>query len=174
MQFDTNFVLWHFGYNRWANDKILGAAGDLTNDELNRYLYTSHHGILGTLDHIHRADRIWMNRLQGGPRLTLKDFEDQKTLESLEGIWLPLLDQWRDWVSTADLDGTLNYVNLAGKAASIKIWQLVLHLVNHSSYHRGQVITMVRQLGHTPVQTDLSAYVMLQPHAQPTAKPPTP
>ncbi len=103
-----------------------------------------------------------MNRIQGGPRLTLKDFDDQKTLASLEGIWLPLLDQWRDWVNAADLDGTLEYVNLAGKAGSIKIWQMALHLVNHSSYHRGQIITMLRQLGHVPVQTDISVYVMVR------------
>ncbi len=156
----TDLAQWHFQYNRWANGRTLEAVRQLTNEEANRYLYTSHHGVLGTLDHIYRADRIWMNRLQGGPALTLKDFENQKTLDSLEKIWLPILDQWRDWVATADLDSTLNYHNLAGKAASIKLWQMVLHLVNHSSYHRGQVTTMLRQLGHIPVQTDISVYVM--------------
>ena len=52
----------------------------------------------------------------------------------------------------SDFQQVLEYKNLAGQAHSLPLWQVVLHVVNHATYHRGQITTMVRQLGHTPVR----------------------
>ena len=68
-------------------------------------------------------------------------------------------------LSDADLDRVVDYRNLKGEAYSNVLWQLLRHMVNHSSYHRGQVTTMLRQLGHTPVATDLVLYYRLQQSA---------
>jgi len=50
------------------------------------------------------------------------------------------------------------YKNIKGEPFQSPVWQIVLHIVNHASYHRGQITTMLRQLGHTPVPTDLIAF----------------
>jgi uncharacterized damage-inducible protein DinB len=58
-------------------------------------------------------------------------------------------------LSEADLDRVVHYRNLKGEASEAPLWQLLRHVVNHATYHRGQVVTMLRQVGAEPPSTDL-------------------
>jgi uncharacterized damage-inducible protein DinB len=78
--------------------------------------------------------------------------------DALQAAQLAFLDKLTD----RELDRMVSYRNLAGEDHTNVLWQLLRHMVNHSSYHRGQVTTMLRQLGHTPVATDLVLYYRLQ------------
>ena len=70
---DKEFLALQLDYSRWASERTLHAARPLSQEELARDLGDSYKGVLGTLSHIFQADRIWLSRLRGAPRLTLSD-----------------------------------------------------------------------------------------------------
>ena len=61
-----------------------------------------------------------------------------------------------------ELDRVVRYRNFKGEDHASPLWQLMRHMVNHSTYHRGQITTMLRQLGHEAVSTDLVVYYRQQ------------
>ena len=161
MQVDAKFLLEHLQYSQWASERSIEAVRPLTIEEQNRYLYTSYHGVLETLVHIYKADRVWLSRLDGSPRLTLADLGETFTLDTLALAWATTHAGFESWAGALTDDavtGILKYVNLQGNSYELPVWQVILHVVNHASYHRGQITTMLRQLNHKPIGTDLAAY----------------
>jgi uncharacterized damage-inducible protein DinB len=165
LQIDSAFLTGHFEYSRWASNRCLEAVSPLTNEELTREMYNSFGGILGTLVHIYQADRIWLSRLLGVPRITLGDPGEKYTLAELHRLWNEVHDGFHNWasgISMEETEGILEYRNLRGHDVSLPIWQTCMHIVNHASYHRGQITTMLRQAGHAPASVDLTAYYLEQ------------
>ncbi|HYI95398.1 MAG TPA: DinB family protein [Bryobacteraceae bacterium] len=158
---DKEFLALQLDYSRWASERTLQAARSLTHEELTRDLGDSYQGVLGTLAHIFQADRIWLSRLRGSPRFTLSDPSEIWTLDGLAEAWPLTADGYRDWLyGVKDLQTILPYRNLAGQSHALPVWQVVLHVVNHATYHRGQVTTMLRQLGYPAVATDLHVFYL--------------
>ena len=163
MKIDAAFLALQLEYSRWASERSMEAAQALTDNEPARDLRNSHGGVLGTLVHLFQSDRVWLSRLQGRPRSTFADEGESWTLETLSSVWTNVADGYREWAANVqDSEAILEYVNLAGKPASMPLWQVILHVVNHATYHRGQITTMLRQLGHKPVSTDLHVFYLSQ------------
>jgi len=106
------------------------------------------------------AEWLWLERWKGsshsGP--SVEKFAD---LAAVHARWNEIEADLRGFVrglSAADLDRVVHYRNTKGQEFSNPMAHMLQHLVNHGSYHRGQVTTMLRQLGATPVATDLIAY----------------
>jgi uncharacterized damage-inducible protein DinB len=111
--------------------------------------------------HIYGADRVWLSRLVGRPRSAMFDPGESWTLASLREAWRELRRQWVEWVdSVEDPRARLSYQNLSGQPFQVELWQVVFHVVNHATYHRGQITTMLRQLGYSPVPTDLHTFYL--------------
>ena len=162
---DANFLSGHMAYSRWATLKLIDAARALSEEQLGRDLGNSFGGVLTTFTHIFAADRIWLSRLTGNPRFTLLDEGERFTLDELGREWPVIYDGFSAFLSTANVAEILHWTNLQGRKANLPIWQVLLHVVNHATYHRGQVTTMIRQLGAAAVSTDLIYYYLDQ--AQP-------
>lgn len=159
MKIDAVFLALQLDYSRWASERSVEAARPLDEDELARDLGNSYGGVLGTLVHVYQGDRIWLSRLTGSPRSTLGDTGEVWTLDKLSDEWARTADGWREWVAeTNDFERVLDYKNQAGQPHSLPLWQVVLHVVNHGTYHRGQITTMLRQLGYAPVATDMHVF----------------
>jgi len=158
---DADFWKLQLDYSKWASERSLEAARPLNEEELARDLGNSHGGVLGTLVHLFQADRIWLSRLTAAPRFTLSDSSETWTLDSLAAEWSRVAGGYQNWLSTArDLNAVLHYKNLAGQAQALPTWQVIMHVVNHATYHRGQITTMLRQLGYSPVATDLHIFYL--------------
>src|SRR3954451_14640803 len=99
MKIDADFLKLQLDYSRWASDRSLDAARPLTEDELSRDLGNSHGGVLGTLVHIFQADRIWLSRLAGAPRLTLAETGETWTLDTLASQWLKTANDYQQLLS---------------------------------------------------------------------------
>lgn len=154
MKIDAAFLRLHLDYSWWASQRSLAALRPVSEADLEK-------GMLSTLVHIYQGDRIWLSRLQGSPRFTLGDPGEVWTLDTLQEAWTQTADGFLAWVDkTGDFEANLNYRNLAGKEYSVPRWQVILHVVNHATYHRGQITTMLRQLGYTPTPTDLHLYYL--------------
>lgn len=146
-----------FAYDDWANDLVFEAAGRLSNEQLNQDMKTSHGGVLGTLVHIVAAEEIWLSRWTGRPSPAPLSVGDLPSLSALAHRWSAVQKERNAFVASftdEKLDETLRVSMRAGEFVH-RYWEMFQHLVNHSSYHRGQIATMLRQLGVAPPPTDL-------------------
>jgi uncharacterized damage-inducible protein DinB len=147
----------HIRYSNWASRLLMDAVRSLPPGELERATGISHHSILGTMTHLHFADWIWYTRVAE------PSDKPAETLEALERDWPELQHRWEqfcDGLTDADLARTIAYRSIRGYDGMASVEQIVLHLVNHGTLHRGQVMGMIRQLGITPPGTDLMHYYM--------------
>ena len=150
-----------FVYNNWANDRTFDAAERLNADLLNRDLGNSFGSLHGTFTHIVGAEWIWLERWFGRwpPALPRpSEFSDLKAIRSKLDQVLLDREKWMSTLADDRLSEEIRYRNLQGEFYSYPLWQQLAHVVNHSPYHRGQVTTMLRQLGATAVSTDFLLY----------------
>lgn len=154
-------ILELYAYNRWANHRVLEATGKLGAEQFSRDLHSSFPSVRDTLVHMLGAEWVWLERWKGTSPTGLPGRSDLSTHEAIRARWrevehgqLEFLEQ----VSDEQLLQDLAYRNTAGKPFVQPLWQVLRHVVNHASYHRGQVTTMLRQLAAEPVTTDLVVF----------------
>lgn len=150
-------ALKHLQYSGWASRKLLDAARNLNPEDLTRNVGVSHESILGTLSHIHAADRFWYSRVVDPKEPVIR----QSDWTLLEREWPAIQQKWEAWaarLTDADLSRVVAYKTSAGISHENVASQIVLHLVNHATLHRGQAVGMIRQLGIAPPVTDLMTY----------------
>lgn len=143
----------HLRYSTWASRRLLDAAMQLSPEQREREMNVSHKGVLETLNHIHWADRVWLSRVLGEPM--------ERPEGPVEVEWPRVLERWEAWSDSPaaeDLERVIAYRDMKGNPWESPLWQIVLHLVNHATLHRGQVMAMMRQLGVAPPPTDLIFY----------------
>jgi uncharacterized damage-inducible protein DinB len=149
-------------YTAWASQRLLAAAAQLSPEELTRDFKTADKSVLDTLVHIYAADRIWLARVTGETRATFIDPED-RDLGLLEAEWPALHERWKLWMRDRDDANALQVIsfkNTKGHAYSQPLWQIILHVVNHGTHHRGQVSGFLRAMGRTPAPLDLMHYYL--------------
>ena len=143
----------HIFYSGWASRKLLDAALALSEEDQRREFGVSQNSLLGTLEHIFFADRIWFARTVD-PRVLQSD-------DPLPTAWPKIQKRWEDWASALthpDIVRIVDYTDLKGNPYRTPVWQIVLHVVNHATLHRGQAMSLLRQLGVAPPPTDLIFY----------------
>ena len=149
-------------YNYWARDRILASADQLSQEDLTRPVASSFGSVLDTLIHMHFAEWIWYQRWRGVSPTAGPDKTQLTSVAALREAWHPLEGQIRAFVESlgpADLSRVVDYKLLSGQAASSPYWQMIVHVVNHGAYHRGQVVTMLRGIGAKAAQsTDMIAF----------------
>lgn len=149
----------HLRYSSWASKRLVAAASGLTADELTRDFKSADKSVLGTLVHIHAADRVWLGRIEGNPPARFMDPDVDLKLAVVQRDWPLLLDRWEAWAAALrDPSEAIRYKDLRGNAHSTPLWQVVLHVVNHATHHRGQVAAMLRAMDHAPPPLDLILY----------------
>jgi uncharacterized damage-inducible protein DinB len=154
-----------FAYNRWANAQVLDALSQLTEEQLKRNLSSSHGSVHGTLTHILAAEWVWLMRCKGVSPAALFDPADF-SLDSLSAELAEVEREQKrfiDELAEQSLSTVVSYTNTKGEQWAYPLNQILQHVANHSTYHRGQVITMLRQLGADAVMTDFLVYIDSKP-----------
>ncbi len=150
-----------YEYNRWANERVLDAAAGLSAEAYARDLGSSFPSVRDTLVHVFAAEWVWLSRWQGTSPAGLPADWELSTVEALRTRWAEVERERAALLAglgDAELDRTVAYRNTKGEPFTSSLGQMLRHVVNHSTYHRGQVTTMLRQLGAEPVGTDLIQY----------------
>ena len=150
-----------YDFNFWASHRILDACGALTDEQFTRDLGSSYRSVRDTLVHILGGEQFWLERFRGGSPSALPPIEPLPNLAAVRERWSDVERNLREFVNTRsaeDLERVLHYRTTEGNPNSQPLWQMMQHLANHGSYHRGQVTAMLRQLGAAPVATDLILY----------------
>lgn len=144
-------------YNSWANNRIFDALAGMNEEDYRKTMNSSHGGIHGTIVHMVGAEKIWLERWKGTPGPFLKS-DEIPSLAGVKAIWEKVgfdTAQWLGSMSDRKLQETFTMKTLKGDTLTHVYWQAFQHVVNHSSYHRGQIITMMRQASVVPPATDL-------------------
>ena len=157
-----------FTYTEWANARVLDAAEKLPPEELLRDVHISHTSILGTLLHMAGADWLWLERWRGNSPVGDDVWagwkpDDARSLQQVREKWQTIVrsrNAYLNSISDADLSRELGYKRFTGEPYSLPFDQQMLHVVNHATLHRGQIVGMIRQLGIAPPPTDLLWYLM--------------
>jgi uncharacterized damage-inducible protein DinB len=150
-----------FAYNAWATDRTFDALARLSDPDYRRNLKSSHGSLHGTATHLVAAEKIWLSRLVGKPDTALMTEQDSPSMQSLKQTWEEIAAKIARFISKLDdnsLENRLEYATTEGKKFTNTLGQILLHIVNHSSYHRGQIASMMRQIGAEPVNTDMIAF----------------
>ena len=147
-----------YRYNTWANSRVFDAVSGLDQEAFTRDLGSSYPSVRDTLVHLVSAEWIWLERWKGiSPRAMLRA-DDFPNVDAVRDRWSRVESEQRsfvDAVTEGQLPAAVRYVNLKGEAWQYPLWRQMAHVVNHSTYHRGQLTTMLRQLGARAVSTDL-------------------
>jgi uncharacterized damage-inducible protein DinB len=157
VSFAKHLLLNDVGQSAWANQRLLEGCSALTAEELERDFRISHASILTTFCHFYDGERVWLDclrttadlgswRLPQGPATKL-------SLVALQRKWPEIWDGFRRWLEAlpeTSLAVELNLQLPGGVERRLPRWKILRHALEHSALHRGQVVGMIRMLGHQP------------------------
>lgn len=147
-------------YNRWMNDRLYAACATLSDTERKRDRGAFFGSIHGTLNHLLHGDRAWLGRFTGRDlgcgRLGETLYEDFETLRAERARTDAEIGAWTTGLDRDRLAADFRYTsNVDGITRVLPTWVLVAHLFNHQTHHRGQLTTLLSQLGVDYGVTDL-------------------
>lgn len=138
-----------YQYNTWANSRVLGALTQqkVTDDK-----------ILTLMSHVMAAQLLWLHRILGLPAPDVELWK-KYSLERLQQLSEEGSSRWLQFIEDHDdFNRQLRYHNYVGHSFENNIEHIMIHTVNHATYHRGQVALLMRERGYEPVNTDFITY----------------
>ncbi|MES2331244.1 MAG: DinB family protein [Bacteroidota bacterium] len=149
-------------YEHWANERLFQVISPLTEEQQQQEIVSSFSSVHKTCLHIWDATAIWWQRVHKVKEIVVPSLSFHPTMQEIEDGLLQQNKQWIDWVRSAtdaDISYVLPYKNMKGEAFEQEVKEILLHVNNHGSYHRGQLVTMLRQLEVEKIpQTDYILY----------------
>ena len=149
-------------YNIWANQKLSELILSLTEEQQQKEIASSFNSLRKTIFHMWDAESIWWQRMKLHERIIRpSDNFNSSTKDIVNGL-LSQSRQWEEWVSNASdlsISHVFQYRTDKQEQFKLPIYQMLLHVFNHGTYHRGQLVTIFRQLGVEKIpQTDFIVY----------------
>ncbi|WP_079528003.1 DinB family protein [Halobacillus hunanensis] len=159
-----------YDYNEWANRQIFDRLKELPKDVYRQEVQSVFPSISHVLAHVYLSDLGWIEVFSGKSmdyslRLQeeLKEETVSKGMEEMEAIFLKLSERYKLFLSKMEnTDKPLVIENPNGDLMETSVFEQVLHVVNHGTYHRGNITAMLRQMGHSSVPTDYGLYLYLK------------
>jgi uncharacterized damage-inducible protein DinB len=150
-------------YNAWANDMIFKAVAALPPGEATKPRQSVFRNMVHTLNHNYVIDRIFQAHLEGRAHgYTARNTQEHPELEELRAAQREIDDwyiAWSERVAEAELDEIVPFTFVGGGDGRMSRFEILMHLVTHTSYHRGYVADMFYQVPARPPTTDLTVYL---------------
>lgn len=150
-----------YDYTEWANERMIAAIAQLSDEQYTREITSSFPSIRETLAHLAGAEWIWLQRWKGTSPSAQPEWSLSAPLSRLRENLRAVAAERRDFLDALDdqaLEQPLTYRNLKGESFTNRLTDILMHVANHATYHRGQLTTMIRQVGALPPATDLIVY----------------
>ena len=148
-------------YNNWVSSKAIDWLTQLSNEQWEQVIISSFGSIRQTTLHIVSAEKIWVDFWKNTPDPLFLSTTFRGTNEELLAIWRQSSAELKQFIDTYPEENYQQPVAFSwrGKAWRMEFWQTVAHFVNHATYHRGQLVTLLRQAGFSGLSsTDLATY----------------
>lgn len=162
-------MLKQFDYHAWANTRLFNRLKELPNYEtiFNEQIQSVFPSIKDTFVHIYITDQVWLHILHGKSmseviqnREKLRKQIETKSLHELEKMFENMANQYKEFLSRIqDVNTVFVIENPYAGALDTSILELVQHVVNHGTYHRGNITAMIRQLGYSSTMMDFVLYL---------------
>lgn len=150
-----------YDYNYWATHQLLNACAALTPTQWAQPQGHSWDSVHGLLVHMLGAERIWYTRWQGTSPKALAKPEEFPTLADVRAAWAETESQMLAFLARqedASLQQVVNFTNTRGEPFAFPLGQLMLHVANHSTHHRGELAAMLALLNIPHPETDMYLY----------------
>jgi uncharacterized damage-inducible protein DinB len=148
-------------YNVWASKTLFERISKLSEEEINKEIASSFPSLYKTVQHMWLAEEVWWQRLKLVENIELQSEKFPGTFNELTANLAKQSQQWVDWINTAtetQLAHVFAYVRNK-EQQKLPVYQMLQHVFNHATYHRGQLVTILRQLGADKIPaTDFSAF----------------
>jgi uncharacterized damage-inducible protein DinB len=144
-------------YNYWARDRQLQVCASLSAEQFLRPVGGSFSSLRDTLAHMVAVEWLWLERCRGRSPKSLLPAGDFPALEVVVKRWNVVEREMREYMAGLDEEALvrpLTYMNFQGEEWTYLLWEIIAHVLNHQSYHRGQVATQLRMLGVQPPHVD--------------------
>jgi uncharacterized damage-inducible protein DinB len=155
-----------YGYNSWANDTMFAHLKTLPSDLMREPIQSVFPTVMDALVHVCRVDNVWMHALLGDSmEVTMSSIERlmtevrEKTLQEMQGLYHDVAENYRMFIRENDMEGVREFPHPKYGVLKASNTEIVQHVVNHGTYHRGNVTAMLRQMGHAGAATDLVFYL---------------
>jgi uncharacterized damage-inducible protein DinB len=149
-----------FKYSLWASRKLLDTCAELTDEQWTRDMGNSFPSLRETFAHLIAAEWLWLKRWKG-QSVARPEWATTASVAMLREILDDVHAEraaFLDGLTDASPDEVVHFTFVSGKAGAQRLGGIMSHVNNHSTYHRGQIVTMLRQQGVAPPSTDLYAY----------------
>ena len=165
-----NLLLQYAEYNLWANKRIADILNELPENILNQPFPSSFKSILKTVQQLCFAENLWYKRIKISRIENIPAISLDTTIQQLNYSWLNCSQLWIDLIKYCnenELQKNLDYTSLKGEKFCQPLWQLLQHLFNHQTYHRGQLITLFHLAGISGLPaTDFIVFTRQDAHIQ--------
>lgn len=145
-------------YNLWANQKLLDVILAMTEEKQNQEVPGSFKNLYSTVLHMWDAESIWWQRMKLQERIIVPGENFNGTMKDIADGLMQQNILWTEWVNHASdqsLEHVFQYRNSKKEQFKQPVYQMILHVFNHGTYHRGQLVNILRQLGIEKIpQTD--------------------
>jgi uncharacterized damage-inducible protein DinB len=152
-----------FEYNRWAHQRTLESAAELDNDQYERETGGSVPSLRLTLQHVLATEVVWLSRWEGHSLGEAPEYAGMVDVNALSRMWNSFWNRQFSFVTSLaddELSRPISIRTRTGIETVQPLGETMLHVVNHSTYHRGQAASLVRALGATPRATDYFLYCL--------------
>jgi uncharacterized damage-inducible protein DinB len=137
-------------YNIWASQKLLEVINALSEEKHKEEVPSSFKSLYSTVLHMWDAESAWWQRLKMHERIIRPSENFNGSMQDVSNGLMQQSLQWKDWIENATdmaLEHVFQYYNTKKEMFKQPTWQMLLHVFNHGTYHRGQLINILRQLG---------------------------
>lgn len=144
-------------YNCWANQLLLDVINQLPYEKQNQEVASSFSSLYKTVLHMWSAESIWWQRMKLLERLYIPAESFSGDMKELSSQLLNQNRQWNEWIGGSyehQLQHVFQYQNSKKEQFKQPVYQMLMHVFNHGTYHRGQLVNMLRQLGEKAPATD--------------------
>ncbi|MGE7187144.1 DinB family protein [Peribacillus sp. NPDC006672] len=159
-------VLKLYDYHVWANGVIIDRLKELPQHIYHKDIQSGFSSVSKVLSHIYLTDYTWFDIISGksmdeamASYNQLREAVEKKSIEEMKKIFIDLSERNKALLSTKDMEKVIVVDNPYAGLLETSISESVLHVVTHGSYHRGNIATMLRQMGHTSVMQDFGLYL---------------
>ncbi|MBO1514519.1 DinB family protein [Metabacillus bambusae] len=144
-------VIHQYAYHKWATLKVIHHVGQLPEELYTQKIKSVFPSINDTFKHMVEVDEIWFSRLKGMEIANRQFLKREDLLVQYEN----LLTNFEDFLKgEEDFGRIIQYCNSGGEIFKNTVYELVQHVVNHGTYHRGNLSAMLRQINSQTVATD--------------------
>jgi uncharacterized damage-inducible protein DinB len=158
-----DYIKQAYDYTYWANRRYFTVAESLTEEQLHRLQGHSWGDVHATLVHMMSSEWVWLQRWHGTSPKAHLDKADYHTLAILKARWGEVEAEMRAFIeaqSDASLQSAITYSNFRGETFHVPQWEMLVHVANHETHHRGELAAMYALMGVDHPEEEMIQYFL--------------